>query len=166
MVQTVGQKAVLILGRFKADRKAVLDRIREKLRELDRVPILFDFEVPSNRDVFETVKTLASMVRFVIADISEATSVIQELTSIVVNCEKLPVQPIIQDGLQPWAMFGDLAARESVLELLRYPTTDVLIASLEKEVVQPAEKLAARLIADHYAAARRKVQGRVLKAGS
>ncbi len=145
VIDTVGQKAVLILGRFKADRKAVLDQIRIRLREIDRVPILFDFDAPSSKGVFDTVKTLASMVRFVIADITEATSVIQEVTAIVADFHKVPVQPIIQNGFQPWAMFADLAARESVLPLRTYDTPATLLAAMESQIVAPAEKLAAHL---------------------
>ncbi len=109
VIETVGCKAVLILGRFKPERKAVLDALRDCLRDLGFVPILLDFDVPRNKDVFETVRVLASMVRFVIADISEATSVIQEVTMIVENYRMVPVQPILQGGFDTWAMFRHLA---------------------------------------------------------
>ena len=69
VIETVGRKAVLILGRFTSRRKAVLDGVRNELRNKGYVPILFDFEKPENRDFTETVSTLAHMVRFVIADL-------------------------------------------------------------------------------------------------
>ena len=43
VIDTVTSKAVLILGRFTAERKAVLDALREELRKRDYLPILFDF---------------------------------------------------------------------------------------------------------------------------
>ena len=49
VIDTIGRKAVLILGRFTPERKAVLDALREKLRERDYVPILFDFDKPPAR---------------------------------------------------------------------------------------------------------------------
>src|SRR6266567_1796075 len=54
VIDTIGQKGVLILGRFTPERKAVLDAIREKLRSLNFLPIVFDFEKPSSRDI-ETI---------------------------------------------------------------------------------------------------------------
>jgi hypothetical protein len=59
VIDTVGKKAVLLLGRFTAERKKVLDTLREELRKRDYLPILFDFEVPATRDITETVSLLA-----------------------------------------------------------------------------------------------------------
>lgn len=42
VIDTIGQKGVLILGRFTPERKAVLDALREKLRSLNFLPIVFD----------------------------------------------------------------------------------------------------------------------------
>ena len=56
VIDTIGWKAVLILGRFTDERKAVLDALREELRKRNYLPILFDFEKPSQpRDLTETV---------------------------------------------------------------------------------------------------------------
>jgi hypothetical protein len=43
VIDTITSKAVLILGRFTDERKAVLDALREELRKRDYLPILFDF---------------------------------------------------------------------------------------------------------------------------
>jgi uncharacterized protein YjbI with pentapeptide repeats len=72
VIDTITSKAVLILGRFTDERKAVLDALREELRKRDYLPILFDFEKPRSRDTDETITLLARMARFVIADISDA----------------------------------------------------------------------------------------------
>ena len=42
IIDTVTSKVVLILGRFTPERKAVLDAIREEVRGLNYVPVLFD----------------------------------------------------------------------------------------------------------------------------
>jgi uncharacterized protein YjbI with pentapeptide repeats len=83
VIDTITSKAVLILGRFTAERKAVLDAIREELRKRGFLPILFDFDKPTSQTTDETITLLARMSRFVIADISDAKSVLQELRAIV-----------------------------------------------------------------------------------
>jgi hypothetical protein len=79
VIDTIGKKAVLILGRFTPERKAVLDTIRQWLREHDYLPILFDFDVPSERDVTETITLLARMARLIIADLTAPSSIPKEL---------------------------------------------------------------------------------------
>jgi hypothetical protein len=95
VIDTITSKAVLILGRFTDERKAVLDALREELRKRDYLPILFDFEKSRARNTDETITLLARMARFVIADISDAKSVLQELRAIVPDVPSVPVQTII-----------------------------------------------------------------------
>jgi hypothetical protein len=47
VIDTIGDKGVLILGRFTEERKQVLDAIRDRLRELGFVPMMFDFKRPT-----------------------------------------------------------------------------------------------------------------------
>ena len=79
VIDTITSKAVLILGRFTDQRKVVLDALRDELRKRDYLPILFDFEKSDSRNTDETITLLARVARFVIADISDAKSVLQEL---------------------------------------------------------------------------------------
>jgi hypothetical protein len=46
VIDTITSRVVLILGRFTPSRKAVLDALREELRRLGFVPVLFDFAQP------------------------------------------------------------------------------------------------------------------------
>jgi hypothetical protein len=82
---------VLILGRFADERKALLDALRDELRKRDYLPILFDFDKPASRTTDATITLLARLARFVIADISDAKSVLQELRAIVLE---LPYGPV------------------------------------------------------------------------
>src|SRR5579859_2450067 len=77
VIDTMTSKVVLILGRFTPQRKVVLDAVREELRKRDYLPVVFDFEKPSNRDLTETVSTLAHMAKFIIADLTDAKSIPQ-----------------------------------------------------------------------------------------
>ena len=47
------------------------------------LPIIFDFERPTDRDLTETVKILAGLSRFVIADVTNTSSVPLELQATV-----------------------------------------------------------------------------------
>jgi hypothetical protein len=94
VIDTITSKAVLILGRFTQERKPVLEALRKELRQRKYLPILFDFEKPRSRNTDETITLLARMARFVVADISDAKSVLQELRAIVPDLPSVPVQPI------------------------------------------------------------------------
>ena len=107
VIDTITSKVVLILGRFTPERKAILDALREELRNRHYLPILFDFDKSTNRSLTETVSTLAHLARFVIADITEAKSIPQELHKIVPGLPHLPVQPILLTGNTGYAMFED-----------------------------------------------------------
>jgi pentapeptide repeat protein len=61
VIDTVGRKGVLLLGRFTGGRIAVLERLREELRKRDFVPIMFNFDKPEVKDFTETVQLLARL---------------------------------------------------------------------------------------------------------
>jgi hypothetical protein len=91
VIDTITSRAVLILGRFSDERKPILDAIRDELRNHDYLPIMFDFDPATNQTIIETVKTLAGMSRFVVADITDARSVPQELLIIDTHCRTVAV---------------------------------------------------------------------------
>ena len=98
-------KAVLILGRLTDERKEVLDALRDELRKRDYLPILFDFDKPTSRTTDETITLLACVARFVIADVPDAKSVLQELRAIVPDLPSVPVQPVIIASQEESGMF-------------------------------------------------------------
>jgi Pentapeptide repeats (8 copies) len=140
VIDTITSKAVLILGRFTAERKAVLDALREELRKRDYLPILFDFSVPAKLDITETVSLLARMARFVVADITDAKSIPQELAEIVPHLPSVPVQPLLLEGSAEYSMFEHFKRYPWVLETYRYSSSERLIASLGDRVIGPAEE--------------------------
>jgi uncharacterized protein YjbI with pentapeptide repeats len=74
VIDTIAKKAVLLLGRFTPERKAVLESIRDILRQKGYLPILFDFDKPQSRDLTETISTLAHLSRFIIVDLTSPSS--------------------------------------------------------------------------------------------
>jgi uncharacterized protein YjbI with pentapeptide repeats len=139
VIDTIGDKGVLILGRFIEERKAVLDAIRDRLRELGFVPMLFDFERPTQRDFTETIKALAGLSRFIIADITKPRSSPLELQATMPDY-MVPFVPILHEDEEPFAMFRDLQQKygEWVLDVLKYDSAANLQKVLDKAVVKPA----------------------------
>ncbi len=139
VIDTVGRKTVLLLGRFTAERKAVLDALRSALRDKGWVPLLFDFEQPARRDITETVSMLAHLSRFVIADLTDPRSIPQELKHIVPALPSVPVQPLLLDTQDAYSMFADLGGFATVLPPARYRDLPHLLQILDSEVLAPAE---------------------------
>jgi uncharacterized protein YjbI with pentapeptide repeats len=138
VIDTITSKAVLILGRFIDDRKAVLDALREELRNHNYLPILFDFDAPATRDVTETVSLLARMARFIIADLTDPSSIPKELEAIVPSLA-VPVQPLLEGSTRPYSMFKDYWKYEWVLPVYRYEGLELLLATIAERVIAPAE---------------------------
>src|SRR2546421_5560953 len=145
VIDTITSKVVLILGRFTPDRKQILDAIKNELRKRNYSPILFDFDKPASRDITETVSTLAHLARFVIADITEAKSIPQELMIIVPNLPSVPVQPLILESQLEYGMFEHFTRFPWVLPLHRYTDLASLYLSLEENVINHAEQKAKEL---------------------
>ena len=138
---TITSKVVLILGRFTHERKAVLDALREELRKRDYLPILFDFELPERRNVTETVTLLARMARFIIADLTDPSSIPQELQAIIPSV-RVPVQPLLLEGSSFYSMFKDFDPQDFhwVLPVYKYKKPKQLLATLAEYVIAPAER--------------------------
>jgi uncharacterized protein YjbI with pentapeptide repeats len=148
VIDTVAKKAVLILGRFTPERKAVLDALREALRTHGYVPILFDFGKPSSQDLTETVSILAHLSRFILVDLTDPSSVPYEVGMIASNHIR-PIQALFHpsDGIERvFGMFPDLIRRYHwVLPPYEYQDLEHLLASLQTKVIDPAEQKAQEL---------------------
>jgi uncharacterized protein YjbI with pentapeptide repeats len=140
VIDTIGKKGVLLLGRFTEGRIAVLERLRAELRKRGYVPIVFNFDKPETKDFSETVRLLAGLAHFVIADVTNPKSAPLELQATVPEI-MVPFLPIIEEGEKPFATLEDLwiKHREWVFEPLYYSSRDALIEALDKEIIEPAE---------------------------
>ena len=118
----------------------VLERLKEKLRSLGYVPMVFNFDKPKTKDFTETVRLLCNLSHFVIVDITNPRSAPLELQAAVPDY-MVPFVPILQQGEKPFAMFVDLQNKyDWVLRpVVAYASVDRLIEVLEKKVVKRAE---------------------------
>jgi len=130
VINTITSKGVLILGRFSdPQRKSVLDGLREALRSFGLLPIVFDFDCPTDKDYTETVQTLAGMSMFVIADLTSPKSTPLELEATVKQF-KIPYIPIIDTSVDPhpFSMLVDLQKSfHWVLPTIEYKSKEDLL---------------------------------------
>lgn len=147
VIDTITSKMVLILGRFTSTRMAVLNALRRELRSRNYLPVLFDFRGSPMRDLTETIALLAKMARFIIADITDAKSIPQELMATVPNSPSIPVQPLLLHGTSEYGMFEHFKHYPWVLKTHEYLSTSDLISNLGGNVIDPAE---------HFLAGRRR----------
>jgi hypothetical protein len=146
VIDSITSKVVLILGRFTDERKAVLDALREELRKRNYLPILFDFGVPARRNITETITLLARMARFIIADLTDPSSIPQELQAIIPSV-RVPVQPLLLESSSLYSMFKDFDPQDFhwVLPVCPYKEVESLLAMLGENVIAPAEAKAKAL---------------------
>jgi hypothetical protein len=140
VIDRITAKAVLILGRFSKERKAVLDAILEELRKHNYLPIMFDFPPSYSQATVETLKTLASMARFVVADLTDAKSVLQELQAIVPDFPSVAVRILRKRGQYEPGMLDFIRRFPWVIEdAYEYEDEKDVIPSLKDHVIAPAE---------------------------
>lgn len=145
MLSEIAARSVLILGRFTDDRKRILEGIKAALSTRPRpyVPILFDFDKPSDRDLIESVVRFAAVSRFVVADLSDPKSVPAELQAIVPNFPSLPVSLVIEESQREYPVSDNILRRGTIVgkRVVRYRDLDHLLSILDRQVLAPAEAL-------------------------
>lgn len=140
VIDSVTDKIVLILGNFRRDRKLTLKKIRQKLSEMNYVPVIFDFSVPKNRDMVETVAVLAGLSRFVIADFTSQSSIPLE-SMLIIPGYKVPFKPVVKKGYRIFAMFSDLGEKyDWVLDKWEYKDNDHLLKGIKRNIIDPCER--------------------------
>ncbi len=142
VLDTIASKVVLLLGRFSAERKPALDALRAALRQHPNgyIPVLFDFAPQADKPVLETVKTLATLARFVVVDLTDPNMVRSELTAITTSVPTVPIRPLIE-GEAPLPTEVDAwALHHTFLPIYRYRDISQLIAALDEAVITPVEQ--------------------------
>ena len=110
--------------------------------------MVFNFDKPETKDFTETIRLLAGLSHFVIADITNPRSAPLELQATVPEC-MIPFVPIIEEGEKPFAMLKDLwlKHRDWVFEPIYYSSLDRLVDALDTEIINPVEVRFAELLA-------------------
>lgn len=145
VIETITSKAVLILGRFTPERKAVLDALKDELRRRNYLPIVFDFENAGNKSLNETMSLLARMSRFIVADITDAKAVREELALVVPQNPSVPVIPLVLKGQEVYSTFDFAKLFKAVLPLHEYESPEILLENIIPAIIAPAEQKVAEL---------------------
>ena len=147
MLSDIASRTVLILGRFTAEPKAILDALHKALMTPPRhySPFVFDFEKPTDRTLIGSILRYASVSCFVVADLSDPKSVPAELQAIVPPLVTLPVVPIIEASQREYPVADDILCRQSVKPVVHYRDEAHLMTILDAQILASAEKLYAEL---------------------
>jgi hypothetical protein len=145
-IRTISSTFVLLIGRFSGERTTIKHALEEQLRRSGYVPLSYSLDRPGSRDSTETLSTLAHLSAFIIADLTGATSIAQELMTIVPNIS-IPVQPLLQQDSNEYAMFTHFSRYPWVLNAYQYRNTDELIQNISKRVIDPLIAKASELSA-------------------
>ncbi|QNU66929.1 pentapeptide repeat-containing protein [Ruminiclostridium herbifermentans] len=146
VIDSITSKVVLILGRFKEERKEILDAIRDELRKHDYLPVMFDFDKPATRNTQETVLTLASMSKFVVVDMTEPICSPFEIGTIVRELRHVPIQPLLLNGEIPWGMWDSIEGLPWVSNISYYQDKFDLIRNINEKIIEPSEKKLKELV--------------------
>jgi hypothetical protein len=139
VIDGITSKVVLILGKFTPERKSVLDSLRDHIADLGYIAVVFDFEKPKSRSTDETIALLGRMAKFIVADLSDAKSVLQELRGLVPENPNIPVQPIIVSSQFEPGMFDLYKYFPWMLPVSQYANPQEIISELESKVIAPVE---------------------------
>jgi hypothetical protein len=146
VINSMTGRAVLLLGRFIPVRMSVLTALADRLRQLGDLPIIFKFDKPVDRTVTETLRILAGLSKFIIADLTDPKSSPYE-SHVTVPDMAIPFVPIIQQGQDEFSMFDDLYDYDWLLEGFAYRDIDHLLENIEllrQEALLKREKIRAQ----------------------
>jgi uncharacterized protein YjbI with pentapeptide repeats len=139
VIDSMTGRAVLLLGRFTPERLEILNVLADGLRQFKEMPIIFNFDKPPHRSITETVRILAGLSKFIMADLTDPGSVGYE-AHLTAPDFAIPFLPIIKAGQRPFSMFKDLRDYPWVLDVFKYEDAAHLGASLSKLRAQALSK--------------------------
>jgi len=112
--------------------------------------VLFDFENPS-KDLDETIRVLAGLSRFVIADLPDPQSVPMELEAVVKN-NRVPIVSVIENA-KPFSLSREFHWFWWFLETRHYSSVDELRRILEETFITKVPSIEEQLRLERAAAA-------------
>ena len=135
MIDALSARVALLLGRF-TNKEERLKKIASVLRDNhSTAALIFDFSQPRSRDLTEALTTWARLCSFIIADLTDPSSVPHELASTVPFLPSVPVFPIIMSEAKHYAMFEHLSRYPWVQKPISF-TSDSDLPFIIAEIVR------------------------------
>jgi|GEM_PF-331321 len=157
LVNDYRDQAVLLVGAFTKERRKVRNALQQKLRDQGYLPIVLDYESLEDSGVLAKMHSLASVCRFIIADVTGTATLLSELREFIPSLNSVSVQPIaysqevdpsgfekyktldwmlplhLYDNLDGWVDLGDAGPdEEGNPQVIPFTT-------IEEEIVEEAE---------------------------
>jgi uncharacterized protein YjbI with pentapeptide repeats len=145
LIETLATKLVLLLGRFKAGPKELLDRLFAAFRRRGYIPAIIDFKCAGSHSWDEVMLSVAMCAHFVVVDMTDAHAAFAEVPYILAS-RAVPIKPLIAIGAAEPSQFGGLRRRFAhLLPLFTYDSPESLIDNIDAAVIAPCEAELERL---------------------
>lgn len=102
--------------------------------------MLFDFEKSESRDLTETIGLIGRMSKFIVADVTDAKSIPQELSEIIPFNPSIVVVPILHKGSLPYSMLEHWQRYQWVLDIVEYESLEWLEENITPAIIEPVEQ--------------------------
>ncbi|SRR5579875_273962 len=131
---------VLLLGL--PEREGILNRLRDALRLHHYATALFDWSRPTDRSL-EILSTLAPLVRFLLAEITDAPSLAGDLRVLVPELQAVPMQ-LLWHGALSQSQQHDCQSlcRSPWVLATQYQETDALLNTFSEQIINALEQKA------------------------
>ena len=139
VIDTITSKVVLILGRFTDERKAVLDALRDELRNVTTYRSC-STSLFQPRGILPRLSPCWPAWRGSLWPTSRMPGASHRNLPRLCPTPSVPVQPLLLEGSDEYGMFEHFKRYPWVLETYKYPSSERLIADLGERVIGPAEK--------------------------
>lgn len=140
IIETLTSKIILILGRFTDERKPILNDIKDRIRTIGYIPVIFDFAKPEGKDYMEPVLLIAQLARFVIADFSDPKIILEEIPRIVDNTSTVIIPIITLGQREPSTLYNMRINRLTILDTYHYSELEELLSTLVDTLLPKAEE--------------------------
>ncbi len=139
--EAITSQIVLLLGRFGAERKAVLDTLRMEFRQRDYLPVLLDFQKPESEEFMGMVSILGHVSRYVIADLTQPQNLARTAEHLL-RAARLPFLPILTRGSETPTALGmmTLQRETNLLAPVWYADPQELRDVFHAGILTPVEK--------------------------
>ncbi len=140
VLEEVQKSLVLLLGNFSDPNIERLSLLQAALERRGFHPVIFNFAPPAYADLGETIRLLAGLAGFVVAEMSERRSVAMEL-QLLAHQLSVPIVPVIAKDQEPLALFRDFIGKyDWVLPPRVYEDINSLVKNLDEVIIVPAQR--------------------------